>query len=320
MDGLTFGAPRLIRNLSSGFQEKVKEFELAKALEGMELTQDEFIDLCILLGCDYCGSIRGVGPKTGLDLMRKFRSIESILTEKYKITDFAEVEVDYAEKIREPEPTVDAEVKTEENVDALNDSENVKPENGSGDEENKPINSDSGNDSNDSHPDIKTQKVEDAASEDDDDKDSDTKEGEEEEEEEASTKKKKKGLGKGKKDDAANVPENWLFRGARKLFVDPNVQREAIKESDLKQKDLDEEGLIKFLCEEHGFSEDRVRSGIKRIRAAKGKSAQSRIDTFFRTVPKSPAKDAPSKGKKVEAGKRKAEKSSAAGKRGRKGK
>ena len=25
------------------------------------MTQDQFIDLCILLGCDYCETIKGIG-------------------------------------------------------------------------------------------------------------------------------------------------------------------------------------------------------------------------------------------------------------------
>lgn len=50
---------------------------------------DEFIDLCILLGCDYCESIKGIGPKKALDLIREHKNIETILanldTEKYKV-------------------------------------------------------------------------------------------------------------------------------------------------------------------------------------------------------------------------------------------
>ncbi|KPP60972.1 flap endonuclease 1-like [Scleropages formosus] len=39
----------------------------------------QFIDLCILLGCDYCGTIKGVGPKRAMDLIRQHGSIEKIL-------------------------------------------------------------------------------------------------------------------------------------------------------------------------------------------------------------------------------------------------
>jgi flap endonuclease-1 len=49
----------------------------------------QFIDLCILLGCDYCDSIRGIGPKRSIELIQQHGSLEKILekldTEKYKV-------------------------------------------------------------------------------------------------------------------------------------------------------------------------------------------------------------------------------------------
>lgn len=39
----------------------------------------QFIDLCILLGCDYCDSIRGIGPKKAVELINKHRSLENII-------------------------------------------------------------------------------------------------------------------------------------------------------------------------------------------------------------------------------------------------
>ncbi|KAF8394769.1 hypothetical protein HHK36_020984 [Tetracentron sinense] len=61
MDSLTFGAPRFLRHLMVPSSRKVPvmEFEVAKILEELNLTMDQFIDLCILCGCDYCDSIRG---------------------------------------------------------------------------------------------------------------------------------------------------------------------------------------------------------------------------------------------------------------------
>ncbi|KAF8401197.1 hypothetical protein HHK36_012128 [Tetracentron sinense] len=61
MDSLTFGAPRFLRHLMDPSSRKVPvmEFEVAKILEELNLTMDQFIDLCILSGCDYCDSIRG---------------------------------------------------------------------------------------------------------------------------------------------------------------------------------------------------------------------------------------------------------------------
>ena len=48
-------------------------------LSGLEFTMDQFIDLCILLGCDYCDSIRGIGPKRAVELIRKHKDIETVL-------------------------------------------------------------------------------------------------------------------------------------------------------------------------------------------------------------------------------------------------
>lgn len=45
----------------------------------MPYFETQFIDLCILLGCDYCGSIRGIGPMRALQLIKQHRSIETIL-------------------------------------------------------------------------------------------------------------------------------------------------------------------------------------------------------------------------------------------------
>ena len=39
----------------------------------------QFIDLCILLGCDYCDSIKGIGPKRAIDLVKQHKTIEDIV-------------------------------------------------------------------------------------------------------------------------------------------------------------------------------------------------------------------------------------------------
>ena len=81
MDSLTFGAPRVLRNLMTPASAKlpVQEYDYAKVLEELKLTEDQFVDLCILCGCDYAGSIRGVGPKSALNLIRAHGTIEKVL-------------------------------------------------------------------------------------------------------------------------------------------------------------------------------------------------------------------------------------------------
>ena len=43
------------------------------------MNQEQFVDLCILLGCDYVDKIKGIGPKKAIELVKKHKSIESIL-------------------------------------------------------------------------------------------------------------------------------------------------------------------------------------------------------------------------------------------------
>jgi len=81
MDALTFRTPILVRKMTFANASKsvVQTMNYAKALEGLQLTPAQFVDLCIMLGCDYCDNIRGVGPKTALKLIKEFGTIEKIL-------------------------------------------------------------------------------------------------------------------------------------------------------------------------------------------------------------------------------------------------
>eukprot|EP01112_Ceratiomyxa_fruticulosa_P022823 TRINITY_DN848_c0_g1_i1.p1 TRINITY_DN848_c0_g1~~TRINITY_DN848_c0_g1_i1.p1 ORF type:complete len:398 (+),score=116.25 TRINITY_DN848_c0_g1_i1:94-1287(+) len=81
MDSLTLGTNVLIRRLTFSEARKlpILEFHLDKVLEGLKLTMDQFIDLCILLGCDYCDTIKGIGPVKAKEYIDKYGSIEKIL-------------------------------------------------------------------------------------------------------------------------------------------------------------------------------------------------------------------------------------------------
>lgn len=83
MDALTFATPILVRKLTFANQSakgaQIQTMNYKKAIEGLGLTHDQFVDLCILLGCDYCDNIKGIGPKTALKLIREHGSIEKIL-------------------------------------------------------------------------------------------------------------------------------------------------------------------------------------------------------------------------------------------------
>ncbi|XP_010546782.1 PREDICTED: flap endonuclease 1 isoform X1 [Tarenaya hassleriana] len=169
MDSLTFGAPRFLRHLMDPSSRKipVMEFETAKILEELQLTMDQFIDLCILSGCDYCDSIRGIGGQTALKLIRQHGSIENIV-------------------------------------------ENINK-------------------------------------------------------------------------DRYHIPDDWPYVEARQLFKEPNVLIEE-DQLDIKWTSPDEEGLVNFLVNENGFNIDRVTKAVEKIKSAKNKSSQGRLESFFKPV------------------------------------
>lgn len=57
----------------------LQEYCLDKLLSNFNMEMPQFVDLCIMLGCDYCDTIRGVGPKKAFDLIIKHKSIENVL-------------------------------------------------------------------------------------------------------------------------------------------------------------------------------------------------------------------------------------------------
>lgn len=93
MDALTFRTPVLVRKMTFANASKsmVQTMNYEAAIAGLELTHDQFVDLCILLGCDYCDTIKGVGPKTALKMIREHGTIEEILKtidrKKYTVPD-----------------------------------------------------------------------------------------------------------------------------------------------------------------------------------------------------------------------------------------
>ncbi|RAO73098.1 uncharacterized protein BHQ10_009110 [Talaromyces amestolkiae] len=81
MDTLCFEAPILLRHLTFSEQRKepIQEIHLNKALEGLGMDRAQFIDLCILLGCDYLEPVPKVGPNTALKLIREHGSLEKVI-------------------------------------------------------------------------------------------------------------------------------------------------------------------------------------------------------------------------------------------------
>lgn len=138
------------------------------------LTRNQFIDLCILLGCDYVDPVPKVGPNTALKLIREHGTLEKV-------------------------------------VDAL-------------------------------EKDPKKRYV---------------------------------------------IPDDWPYKDARELFLNPDVRAADHPECDFKWDAPDVEGLVQFLVHEKGFSEDRVRSAATRLNKNVKTAQQSRLEGFFKSVPKS---------------------------------
>ncbi|CRG83000.1 flap endonuclease-1 [Talaromyces islandicus] len=81
MDTLCFESPILLRHLTFSEQRKepIQEIHLDKALEGLDMERSQFIDLCILLGCDYVEPIPKVGHHTALKLIREHGTLEKVV-------------------------------------------------------------------------------------------------------------------------------------------------------------------------------------------------------------------------------------------------
>lgn len=80
MDALTFGTNVMIKNLtfSGSSKRSVQEINLQKVLKYLNISRESFIDLCILCGCDYSPSIRGIGHKKAYALIKKHGNLEDI--------------------------------------------------------------------------------------------------------------------------------------------------------------------------------------------------------------------------------------------------
>ena len=88
LDFLTHGCKKVLYGYN--YKKQVLQcYNLNIILEELELTQEKFIDMCILMGCDYTSTIKKIGPITAYKLMKLHNNIEEILEEiktnkKYK--------------------------------------------------------------------------------------------------------------------------------------------------------------------------------------------------------------------------------------------
>ncbi len=91
-DALLFGAPYVVRNLAvtgkrklagKGIFVEVKPelIDLGKGLEALGISQEQLVDIALLVGTDYNEGIKGIGPKKALKLIKKHGGIEEALRE-----------------------------------------------------------------------------------------------------------------------------------------------------------------------------------------------------------------------------------------------
>lgn len=82
MDSLPFGATKLVRNCidkSLKSTESITVFDLNSILNNLNITHDQFVELCILCGCDYCSNIPRIGSMSAYKIIKKYGTIKNYL-------------------------------------------------------------------------------------------------------------------------------------------------------------------------------------------------------------------------------------------------
>lgn len=97
MDILTFGADKIYRNLGS-FKKETLEIKLDNILNKIDLNYDQFIDLCILFGCDYCDRIKDIQPMKIYNIYKETKDINITFEELKK--DYCVPQIDNIDEIR----------------------------------------------------------------------------------------------------------------------------------------------------------------------------------------------------------------------------
>lgn len=96
MDILTFGSPKIIRNLTSSKKIPI-EINLDSILTQLKLSYEQFIELCILFGCDYCSNLSEVKCSQIYETYIKHHNIEDTLDELKDLDYNVPDKIDYNE-------------------------------------------------------------------------------------------------------------------------------------------------------------------------------------------------------------------------------
>jgi flap endonuclease-1 len=78
MDLLTFGCKKVLNDLDF-INDVIVEHNYDEIIKKLEMTPDEFIDLCICCGTDYNNSLNNSNFEKNISLIKKYKNIENII-------------------------------------------------------------------------------------------------------------------------------------------------------------------------------------------------------------------------------------------------
>jgi flap endonuclease-1 len=78
MDILTFGSNTVYRNLTSYKKDQI-QINLDEILTTLDLTYEQFVELCLLFGCDYCDKIKDVSCDIIYKYYHMYKNINDVL-------------------------------------------------------------------------------------------------------------------------------------------------------------------------------------------------------------------------------------------------
>jgi len=76
-DVLAYGSPKFLTKVNIT-NESCIEIDLKQILIDLELTYEQFRDMCIMCGNDYNKNMKGVGPQKSYELIKEHKTIENI--------------------------------------------------------------------------------------------------------------------------------------------------------------------------------------------------------------------------------------------------
>lgn len=82
LDLIVFGSKNLLKNFTVDKKKSIQEIDVAVLQSEAGLSADQIIDLVILLGCDYCKGLKGVGPVSAYKMIKQYGSIEQMVHNK----------------------------------------------------------------------------------------------------------------------------------------------------------------------------------------------------------------------------------------------